>query len=121
MNLSAMIYWVSTSLVVFLTTWSAYGYLFQKAAIEGMKELGFPDFFRIQLAVFCVAASVVLIVPQVPSVIKEWAYAGVFFFILTAIIAHWAHKDPLYTAFINLFFLVMLFVSRSYLTEILKR
>jgi hypothetical protein len=43
---------------------------------------------------------------------KEWAYAGLAFFLLTAIVAHSAHGDPWTFNLANLVLLALLFVSR---------
>jgi len=104
-------YWLTTTLIVLFLLWSAYSYMFQKAAIEGVRELGFPDFFRKQLIVLKVIAAICLILPFVPVQIKEWAYAGVAFFLLTAIVAHIAHKDSIALTIINLIMLAILIVS----------
>ncbi len=45
-------------------------------AKEGIRHLGYPDYFRIELIVFKVIGALVLILPMVPLRIKEWAYAG---------------------------------------------
>lgn len=111
-------YWISTIVLCLFLLWSAYTYLFSKQTIEGIKELGFPDFFRIQLAVLKCMAVVVLLVPQVPIVIKEWAYVGVGLFFITAIVAHFAHKDPIFINVINLVLIVILVISYLYLHKI---
>ena len=79
-----------------------------------MRALGFPDFFRIQLAVMKTAAVIVLVAPCVPAYMKEWAYAGIGFFIVTAIVAHTAHQDPVALTLINIVFLSFLAVSYRY-------
>ncbi len=106
-----MLYWTSTGLVSAMLTLSAASYFFHKPSIDGFKDLGFPDFFRIELAILKLIAVVVLLAPQIPIQFKEWAYAGVALFFLTAIIAHYAHGDPFVLHLINLFFLVMLVIS----------
>src|SRR6478736_5510193 len=45
-------------------------------AKEGIRHLGYPEYFGNMLVVFKVAGSLVLILPQVPKRVKEWAYAG---------------------------------------------
>ncbi len=104
-------YWISTIVLCVFLLWSAYTYLLSKSTIEGIKDLGFPDFFRIQLAVLKLAAVVILLTPQVPIAVKEWAYAGVGLFFITAIVAHFAHKDPIFINVINLILIVILVVS----------
>ena len=119
MNKMQTIYWTSTLLVAAMLTWSAYTYVFNQAAIDGVRELGFPDFFRIQLAVLKIIAVLVLVIPQIPIQIKEWAYAGIGLFFLTAIVAHTAHKDPIFINLINVFFIALLIVSNIYLHKML--
>jgi hypothetical protein len=45
-------------------------------AKEGIRHLGYPDYFRVMLNIFKVAGSLALLLPFVPARIKEWAYAG---------------------------------------------
>ncbi len=42
------------------------------------------------LVVFKVLGALVLVIPQVPSRLKEWAYAGFTFALLSACISNWA-------------------------------
>jgi len=113
------IYWTTTSLVAAMLLWSAYTYFFSQTTIEGIRALGFPDFFRLQLAVLKIIAVIVLLTPQIPIQIKEWAYAGVGLFFLTAIIAHAAHKDPIFINLINVSFIGLLIVSNIYLHKLM--
>lgn len=94
---------------------SALSYFFHQATIEGVRNLGFPDFFRIELAILKLIAVIVLITPAFPHYIKEWAYAGIALFYVTAIVAHFIHKDPYFINMINVFFLGLLIVSNIYL------
>jgi hypothetical protein len=72
---------------------SAYTYIFHQGTIEGVKALGFPDFFRIELAALKVIAVIVILPPGIPMKAKGWAYSGVMLFLLTAFVAHTAHHD----------------------------
>ncbi len=58
-------------------------------AKEGIRHLGYPDYFRIELIVFKVIGALVLILPMVPLRIKEWAYAGFGITMISAFIGHW--------------------------------
>ncbi len=104
-------YWISTGLVALFLLLSAWSYLFHQNTIIGIRELGFPDFFRIQLAVLKIIAAIVLVLPMIPAQVKEWTYAGIGLFLLTAIVAHWAHKDPAVLHLINLAVFALLIVS----------
>lgn len=110
-----IIYWVSTTLVSIMLVLSSLSYFFHQATIEGLRDLGFPDFFRIELAVLKLIAVLVLIIPCFPNQFKEWAYAGVALFYITAIVAHFVHKDPYFINLINILFLGLLITSNIYL------
>lgn len=109
------VYWLTTLLLSSMVTMSAYTYFFHKGTIDGVRELGFPDFFRIQLGVLKIIAVTVLLVPQLPIQVKEWAYAGIALFLVTAIVAHTANKDPIAISLVSVFFLAVLVVSNVYL------
>lgn len=56
--------------------------------VEAFKQLGFPAYFRIELAIAKILGMVALLVPTVPRIIKEWAYVG---FAITFISGSMAH------------------------------
>lgn len=105
-------YWTSTILLVAFLFISSYSYFFSKSTIEGVKELGFPDFFRIQLGVLKLIAAFVLIIPGVPLYLKEWSYAGVGCFLITAFVAHIAHKDSVVLLLLLVALFCVLIASR---------
>ncbi len=113
------IYWTTTLLLSIFLLWSAYTYLYSKPTIEGVKELGFPDYFRIQLAVLKIIAVLIILLPQFPVQVKEWAYAGAGLFFITAIVSHIAHKDPFIIALINFILFGILIISNIYLHKYL--
>lgn len=106
------LYWISTVLVCLMLAWSAGTYVFSDATIEGVRALGFPDHFRWMLAVLKVLAVAALLIPGVPEPVREWAYAGVGLFFLTALVAHIAHGDSLWLAVILVAFMGLLAASR---------
>ena len=110
-----MIYWISTSAICVMLLASAASYLFHQGTIDGVRDLGFPDFFRIQLAFLKLVAIPILLLPVVPVQFKEWAYAGVGLYLLTAIIAHYAHGDPIILNVLNVVFVILLVTSNLYL------
>lgn len=113
-----MIYWISTILLSVILLWSAYTYFFQASAIKGFRELGFPDFFRIQLAIMKVIAVCILLIPLFPLQAKEWAYAGVGCFFITALVAHIVHKDSIAISILLVIFLAILALSNIYLHKL---
>ena len=114
------IYWTTTSLISLILSWSAYTYFFNQATIAGVRALGFPDFFRIQLAVLKILAVIILLIPLFPAQLKEWAYAGVGLFFVTAIVAHAVHKDPIYISLINVLFIGLLVLSYMYWHKVMR-
>jgi len=107
-----MIYWISTITLCVVLALSAFTYLFHKSTINGIRELGFPDFFRVELAVLKLLAVVLILLPAVPIQCKEWAYAGATLFFITAIVSHTAHKDSYLITVLNVAFILILGLSR---------
>jgi hypothetical protein len=108
------LYWISTAVSALALLASGLTYFFHRPTIIGIANLGFPDFFRVELGVLQLLAAVLLIVPLPFPQIKEWAYAGAALFYLTAIIAHVAHRDSHLITAINLGMLVVLFASNYF-------
>ena len=57
-------------------------------AREGISHLGYPAYFGVMLMVWKVLGSLVLIVPMVPSRIKEWAYGCFAVELICACVSH---------------------------------
>ena len=106
-------YWATTGIIAAMMTFSAYAYLTQNAMQQGFQHLGFPDFFRVELAIAKLIGAVVLLAPLRPRV-KEWAYAGFTITFISAFIAHSASGDPIANRVPPLVALAILAVS--YLT-----
>jgi hypothetical protein len=107
MKKNTIIYWVSTGLIAFMMLFSAYSYFF--------KHLGFADYFRVELAIAKILGALVLIIPQIPTRIKEWAYAGFGIVFISAAIAHFSSGDPASVAVVPVVFFAVLVVSNIYL------
>jgi hypothetical protein len=56
-------------------------------AKEGIKHLGYPEYFGLLLTTFKVLGALALIIPMVPARIKEWAYAGFTFDFTSAFVS----------------------------------
>jgi hypothetical protein len=59
-------------------------------AKEGIRHLGYPEYFGTILVVFKIGGVLLLVIPQVPSRLKEWAYAGFGFNFIFAFLSHLA-------------------------------
>lgn len=81
-------YWIITGLLCLMLTVSAGFYIFQNAEVASeFVKLGFPTWVIYPLAVAKISAVAVILLRK-NRVLVEWAYAGLFFNILLAAIAH---------------------------------
>ena len=62
---------------------------------DDLRLLGFPDYFRIELVIAKVIGAVTLLIPQIPTRIKEWVYAGFGISMISALVAHICSHDPI--------------------------
>jgi hypothetical protein len=80
----------------------------------GIRHLGYPAYFGNALVVFKVLGVLVLIIPQTPKRVKEWAYAGFAFDFIFAAISHSAIDGINGQTFFPLLVLGILAVSYIY-------
>ncbi|TZF81352.1 DoxX family protein [Pedobacter sp. BS3] len=103
-------YWIPTAIVALMMIYSAYAYLTQPALKGAFHHLGYPDYFRVELALAKLIGAILLLVPVI-SRVKEWTYAGFAITFISAFIAHSASGDPLNYRLMPLIFLALLIVS----------
>lgn len=82
------IYWISTVLMVLTGALTATMYFSHPLFIGAFRELGFPDYFRIELGTMKIIGAIVLLLPMVSAKFKEWAYVGFAITYISGIIAH---------------------------------
>lgn len=83
-----IIFWTTTT-IIFLMEGVIPALTSQtELAKEGIRHLGYPDYFGTALVVFKILGALALIIPQVPKRIKEWAYTGFGFNFIFACISH---------------------------------
>ncbi len=80
-------------------------------AVEGIRHLGYPDYFRVMLTIFKVAGALALVLPFVKGRLKEWAYAGFGFTMIAAFISHGVVDGFNGQTFFPLFILAILVTS----------
>lgn len=94
MNKKIVGYWVATALASLLLAYSGFIDLTRNPAVmQGMRELGYPDYVASILGVWKVLAVIALLVPGF-GLVKEWAYAGVAFDLTGAAASHAFVGDP---------------------------
>src|SRR5215204_5326271 len=77
-------YWVATSLFSLQMGFTAVAQLRLSQVAEAFTHLGFPAYFRVELAWLKLLGILVLFLP-VPERLKEWAYAGFAFTLGSAV------------------------------------
>jgi putative oxidoreductase len=108
---SKTLYWVAKGFISFFMLLTAY---FSYTNVEGLRKLGFPDYFRIELVTAKIIGAIVLLLPFTQVRVKEWVYAGFIITMVSALIAHISSGDPLSKIiFVSVDFLVV-FLSIRY-------
>jgi hypothetical protein len=111
MKKDKIIFWVTTG-IIFLFEGVMSGLTSQsEMAKEGIRHLGYPEYFGVMLMVFKVLGSLSLIIPQVPNRIKEWAYAGFAIDFISAFVSTWAVDGLKPLTFFPLIFIGILILS----------
>ena len=85
-------FWTVTAFFCVQIGFTAYAQLSLPQVAEAFTRLGFPDYFRVQLA-WAKLFGIVLLLAPVPARLKEWAYAGFAITLVSALIAHFAVGD----------------------------
>ena len=74
-----IVYWITT-IIIFLFEGVMPALTSQtELAKQGIQHLGYPQYFGNAFVIFKVLGTLALIIPQVHTRIKEWAYAGFAF------------------------------------------
>ncbi len=118
MKTNSIIYWITTGILGLVMLFSGYSYLTNPELEIAFKTLGFLDYFRVELAIAKIIGVVVLVIPQIPERIKEWAYAGFGIAFVSATIAHLHNNDAAAKVIAPLIFLVILIFSNIYMHKV---
>ncbi len=111
MKKTKITYWTGT-IIIFLMEGLMPALTSQtELAKEGIRHLGYPEYFGNALVVFKILGTLALIIPKVPNRIKEWAYAGFAFDFIFACLSHWAVDGFGGQTLFPLFFLAILITS----------
>lgn len=83
-------YWIATALLSFGMLGSGLAQIFQaKEMVDLVVPLGYPLYFLRIIGVWKVLAVIAILMPGF-KLVKEWAYAGLFFVMTGAFISHLA-------------------------------
>lgn len=111
MKTQKIIYWSTTGLIALFEGVMPAITSQTKLAKEGIKHLGYPEYFGDALVIFKVLGVLALIIPKVPTRIKEWAYAGFAFDFIFAAISHGAVDGINFQTFFPFIVLAILMLS----------
>jgi uncharacterized membrane protein YphA (DoxX/SURF4 family) len=78
----------------------------------GTKPLGYPDYFAYSLIIFKILGATALVIPILHPKLKEWAYAGLMYSLIFAVISHLAVDKNI--AYILMPILVGIILAVSY-------
>ena len=99
-RVKAIGYWVTTAVLVFCMTGGIFEMLGIKTTVDGITKLGYPSYIIPALGLGKVLAILAILWPGLPR-LKEWAYAGIFFNMMGAMVSHVAHSDPAWIVVVN--------------------
>lgn len=114
MKKDKIIFWAATSIIALFEGVMPALTSQTELAKEGIRHLGYPEYFGNALVVFKVLGVLALIIPKISKRIKEWAYAGFAFDFLFASISYFAVEGVVFLSFFPLIFLGILAVSYMY-------
>jgi hypothetical protein len=117
MKRDKIFYWISTSLVALSGLMAGIMYFVSPFIAKEFIHLGFPDYFRIELATAKILGAFVIISPTASDRVKEWAYAGFAIAFISATTAH-ISVESVSAAISPLISLLFLVISYAYHTKL---
>ena len=114
MKKNVIIYWISTGFIALLEGVMPAFTSQSEMAKEGIRHLGYPEYFGNVLVVFKILGVLALVIPQIPKRVKEWAYAGFAFDFLFAAISHGIVDGLIGQTFFPIIVLGVLIISYMY-------
>jgi DoxX-like family len=116
MKRNKIIFWTATIIIALMeavmpvSTW-----IFTPQYMTfGTKALGYPDYFAYAVVIAKVLGVIAITYPKTPTVLKEWAYAGLSFTLIFAFISHTCVDGNIGYMLMPLAFLGILAVSYIY-------
>ncbi|MPT30887.1 MAG: DoxX family protein [Chryseobacterium sp.] len=105
-----ILYWLSTSVFSIWMLSNASGYLNNPEAKKLCLHFGFPDYFRVELAIAKIIGTALLLIPCKNN-LKEWTYSGFFITVISGFIAHICSGDSLLKSFSAIIAFMILLLS----------
>ncbi|MBC9932208.1 DoxX family protein [Chitinophaga qingshengii] len=86
MQKDKIIYRAATAGIALISIGGGAGLLFSDFMIRTVTRMGYPGYFRVELAICKIIGGILLWAP-VPSQVREWAYAGLLINVISAFLA----------------------------------
>lgn len=86
-NKNQAIYWGTTG-VLGLFILSGVFFINSEMAIEGVRHLGLPEWFRLEVSIGSFIGGLILVWPKLPKWLKEWNYVALGIVYISALVAH---------------------------------
>jgi len=105
-------YWTTTVMLEFVLLSAGVAELLHFSGnVQGIvNQLGYPLYFLTIQGVWKILGGIALLIPRFP-LLKEWAYAGIFFAMSGAVFSHIASGDSVNEIFPSLLLLILTVVS----------
>jgi len=117
MKRDKIFYWITTGLVALSGLMAGIMYFVSPFIAKEFIRLGFPDYFRIELATAKILGAFIIILPMASGRVKEWVYAGFGIAFISAITAH-ISVESVSAAISPLMSLLLLVISYVYFTKL---
>ena len=114
MKKEKIIFWTATIIIALLEGVMPALTSQTELAKEGIRHLGYPEYFGNILVVFKISGVLLLTIPMVPKRVKEWAYAGFAFDFIFAALSHGIVDGVNVQTFFPLILLGVLVISYIY-------
>jgi len=106
------VYWIATILIALNFAFGGVTALLGvPASTEVFTRLGYPVYFGNYLAIWQLLAAAALLIPARPRFLREWAYAGLVFDVISALYSLVSIKSPVLQMAPALFIFALLIVS----------
>lgn len=85
-----IIFWISTGIIFLIEGLMPLSTLIFAPEYfnAGTKPLGYPDYFAYALIIFKAVGATAILLPKLPDKLREWAYSGLTFNLIFAVISH---------------------------------
>jgi hypothetical protein len=117
MKRDKIIYWTTTALVCAVMVFSAINFNLPKPVgppNASFAHLGLPIYLRTELSIAKILGVLALLLPGIPTKVREFAYCGFAITLVSAAVAHFGSGDPFMFVIDPLLFLGVLTLSYVY-------